>query len=173
MAPCWADGAPPRVVDTLRLDLFDPEEARRPPMAMKDYSDEFKADAVALYESTPGAACKSIAADLGVNRAPLREWMLRDRERRGLTAAVVRQGIQPRERCRLLIRTSGSGNWRPGWPSSRRVSASSPSSGTSCTGRRSVPAGGPSRWRGRVQRVVPGGRYAPLSCQALGSYTNV
>ncbi len=24
-------------------------------MAMKDYSDEFKADAVALYESTPGA----------------------------------------------------------------------------------------------------------------------
>ncbi|MEU9057281.1 TetR/AcrR family transcriptional regulator [Streptomyces sp. NPDC048384] len=27
-------------------------------MAMKDYSDEFKADAVALDESTPGAACK-------------------------------------------------------------------------------------------------------------------
>ncbi len=24
-------------------------------MAMKDYSDEFRADAVALYESTPGA----------------------------------------------------------------------------------------------------------------------
>jgi len=36
------------VVDTLILDLLDPEEARRPPMAMKDYSDEFKADAVAL-----------------------------------------------------------------------------------------------------------------------------
>ncbi|MFF3934405.1 transposase [Streptomyces hirsutus] len=31
-------------------------------MAMKDYSDEFKADAVALYESTPGATYKSIAA---------------------------------------------------------------------------------------------------------------
>ncbi|MFJ4517502.1 hypothetical protein [Streptomyces sp. NPDC088816] len=39
-------------MDTLILDLLDPEEARRPPMAMKDYSDEFKADAVALYEST-------------------------------------------------------------------------------------------------------------------------
>ena len=51
-------------------------------MAMKDYSDEFKADAVALYESTPGAIYKSIAADLGVNRATLREWVLRDRERR-------------------------------------------------------------------------------------------
>lgn len=59
------------MVDTLILDLLDPEEARRPPMAMKDYSDEFKADAVALYESTPGAIYKSIAADLGVNRATL------------------------------------------------------------------------------------------------------
>lgn len=56
-------------------------------MAMKDYSDEFKADAVALYESTPGATYKSIAADLGINRATLREWVLRDRERRGAAAA--------------------------------------------------------------------------------------
>ncbi|MFG2632359.1 IS3 family transposase [Streptomyces sp. NPDC048473] len=55
-------------------------------MAMKDYSDEFKADAVALYESTPGATYKSIAADLGINRATLREWVLRERERRGVTA---------------------------------------------------------------------------------------
>ncbi|AXE28108.1 IS3 family transposase (plasmid) [Streptomyces globosus] len=55
-------------------------------MAMKDYSDEFKADAVALYESTPGATYKSIAADLGINRATLREWVLRDRERRGAAA---------------------------------------------------------------------------------------
>ncbi|MFJ4807008.1 transposase, partial [Streptomyces murinus] len=66
------------VVVTLILDLFDPEEARRPPMAMKDYSDEFKADAVALYESVPGAACRGIAGDLGVNRAVLREWVLRE-----------------------------------------------------------------------------------------------
>ncbi|MGW5233448.1 transposase, partial [Streptomyces nodosus] len=41
-------------------------------MAMKDYSDEFRADAVALYESTPGATYKSIAADLGINRITLR-----------------------------------------------------------------------------------------------------
>lgn len=66
-------------------------------MAMKDCSDEFKADAVALYESTPGAICKSIAADLGVNRATLREWVLRDRERRGITAAVAKPGAQSRE----------------------------------------------------------------------------
>ncbi|WSA74982.1 IS3 family transposase [Streptomyces sp. NBC_01799] len=64
-------------------------------MAMKDYSDEFKADAVALYESTPGATYKSIAADLGVNRATLREWVLRDRERRGVTAAAARPAARP------------------------------------------------------------------------------
>lgn len=61
-------------------------------MAMKDYSDEFKADAVALYESTPGATYKSIAADLGVNRATLREWVLRDRERRGDEAGPPASG---------------------------------------------------------------------------------
>ncbi|WP_093780651.1 IS3 family transposase [Streptomyces sp. yr375] len=61
-------------------------------MAMKDYSDEFKADAVALYGSTPGATYKSIAADLGINRATLREWVLRDRERRGVAPATARAG---------------------------------------------------------------------------------
>ncbi|MER8199841.1 transposase [Streptomyces microflavus] len=64
-------------------------------MALKDYSDEFKADAVALYESTPGATYKSIAADLGINRATLREWVLRDRERRGVTAAPARPASPP------------------------------------------------------------------------------
>ncbi|WP_327425531.1 transposase (plasmid) [Streptomyces sp. NBC_01527] len=54
-------------MDTLILNLLDPEEARTPPMAMKDYSDEFKADAVALYESTPGATYKGIA--VGVRSA--------------------------------------------------------------------------------------------------------
>src|SRR5690349_2882652 len=61
-------------------------------MAMKDYSDEFKADAVALYESTPGATYKDIAADLGINRATLREWVLRDRGRRGVTATDPSSG---------------------------------------------------------------------------------
>ena len=83
------------MVDTLILDLLDPEEARRPPMAMKDYSDEFKADAVALYESTLGATYKSIAADLGINRATLREWVLRDRGRRGVAAAAPSVGGTP------------------------------------------------------------------------------
>jgi transposase-like protein len=83
------------VVDTLILDLLDPEEARRPPRAMKDYSDEFKTDAVALYESTPQATYKSIAAELGINRATLREWVLRDRERRDVTAGPAPTGHTP------------------------------------------------------------------------------
>lgn len=46
-------------------------------MAMKDYSEEFRADAVALYESTPGATYKGIAADLGVSRVRYaRGWWL-------------------------------------------------------------------------------------------------
>lgn len=68
-------------------------------MAMKDYSDEFKADAVALYESTPGATYKSIAADLGINRATLREWVLRDRERRGVAAPVPSAAGTPTDRA--------------------------------------------------------------------------
>ncbi|MFE9890496.1 transposase [Streptomyces scopuliridis] len=43
---------------------------------------------MALYESTPGATYKTMAADLGVNRATLREWVLRDRERRGVAAVA-------------------------------------------------------------------------------------
>ncbi len=60
-------------------------------MAMKDHSDEFEADAVALYGSTPGATYKDIAADLGINRATLREWVLRDRDRRGIVPADARR----------------------------------------------------------------------------------
>ncbi|MEV5937037.1 transposase [Streptomyces sp. NPDC052079] len=59
---------------------------------MKDYSDEFRADAVALYESAPGATYKSIAADLGINRATRRQWVLRDRERRGIAPAAPPAG---------------------------------------------------------------------------------
>lgn len=59
-------------------------------MAMKDYSDEFKADAVALFESTPGATYKRIATDLGINRNTLRNWVLRDRERRSAGPDAVR-----------------------------------------------------------------------------------
>jgi transposase len=44
-------------------------------MARKHYSDEFRRQAVDLYESTPGATVRSIADDLGIVRGTLRVWL--------------------------------------------------------------------------------------------------
>ncbi|GAA2705678.1 transposase [Streptomyces violaceolatus] len=44
-------------------------------MVMKHYPAEFKADAVALYQSRPGATIRSVAADLGINPETLRNWV--------------------------------------------------------------------------------------------------
>lgn len=49
----------------------------------KRYPPEFKAEAVALYRSRPGATIASIADDLGVNRETPRGWVRLDDERRG------------------------------------------------------------------------------------------
>ena len=44
-------------------------------MARMNYSDEFRRQAVDLYESTPDATLKGIAADLGVSRGTLADWV--------------------------------------------------------------------------------------------------
>lgn len=44
-------------------------------MAMKSYSAEFKADAVALYLSDPARTIASVARDLGISRETLRLWV--------------------------------------------------------------------------------------------------
>ena len=44
-------------------------------MPSKTYSEEFKRDAVALYESSPEASIQTIATDLGVNRNTLQNWL--------------------------------------------------------------------------------------------------
>jgi transposase len=44
-------------------------------MARKNYSEDFRRQAVQLYESTPGATFKGIAADLGVSRGALAGWV--------------------------------------------------------------------------------------------------
>jgi transposase len=44
-------------------------------MARKSYSDEFRRQAVDLYESTPGATLRGIAADLGIVRGTLSQWV--------------------------------------------------------------------------------------------------
>lgn len=44
-------------------------------MARKNCTDEFRQRAVDLYESTPDATLKAIAADLGISRGALKEWV--------------------------------------------------------------------------------------------------
>src|ERR1041384_5535569 len=44
-------------------------------MSRKNYSEEFRRQAVELYESTPGATLRGIAADLGVVRGTLTGWI--------------------------------------------------------------------------------------------------
>ena len=44
-------------------------------MARKSYSEEFRRQAVDLYESTPGATLRGIAEDLGIVRGTLSEWV--------------------------------------------------------------------------------------------------
>ena len=44
-------------------------------MARKNYSEEFRRQAVDLYESTPGATVRDIAEDLGIVRGTLRHWL--------------------------------------------------------------------------------------------------
>lgn len=44
-------------------------------MARKNYSVEFRRQAVDLYESSPGATVRGIAEDLGIVRGTLRQWL--------------------------------------------------------------------------------------------------
>ncbi|WP_410493594.1 transposase [Corynebacterium tuberculostearicum] len=51
--------------------------------AENTYSDEFKADAVRLYETTEGASHSSILEDLGITRGTLKTWIHKARRDRG------------------------------------------------------------------------------------------
>jgi len=68
-------------------------------MVNRHYPARFKADAVALYRSRPGAAIAQVADDLGVNRETLRSWVRADDQQRGATggttAAAARPGQAP------------------------------------------------------------------------------
>ncbi|MBC2644671.1 MULTISPECIES: IS3 family transposase [unclassified Rhodococcus (in: high G+C Gram-positive bacteria)] len=59
-------------------------------MAMKAYSAEFKADAIALYLSDPSHTFEGIGNDLGVSRETLRNWVRSERKRTGTSTAELR-----------------------------------------------------------------------------------
>lgn len=44
-------------------------------MPKKKYSDEFKADAVELYETHPDMSYSQVATDLGVSRGAIKSWV--------------------------------------------------------------------------------------------------
>jgi hypothetical protein len=89
------------VVVTLILDALDPEGSRRPPMAMKDYSDEFEADAVALY----GATARGDVQDPDKRIRPL-EVRVAELEASGRKLATERNIL--REAARYF---AGETNW--------------------------------------------------------------
>ena len=62
------------ILDTLYPALSGESEMIQD-MARKSYSEEFRRQAVDLYESTPGATLRGIAADLGIVRGTLSEWV--------------------------------------------------------------------------------------------------
>jgi transposase len=62
-------------LDTLESSIAAGGSEKIPPMARKNYSDEFRRQAVDLYESTPGATLRGIAEDLGISRGTLADWV--------------------------------------------------------------------------------------------------
>ena len=76
-------------------------------MARKNYPDEFKWDAVALYRDTEGATIAQIAAELGISEATLTAWCkaqgvpIRHRKPAGVTATAPGAEIPEQELARL------------------------------------------------------------------------
>lgn len=68
-------GLPPESWTRERLDPIWSGRSESAVMVRKFYPEEFKADAVELYSSTPGATIKKIVADLGVHEGTLSAWL--------------------------------------------------------------------------------------------------
>ena len=64
-------------------------------MARKNYTDEFRRQAVDLYRSTPGATLRGIAADLGISRHTLNDWVRAQTATAGTAAATAGGASHP------------------------------------------------------------------------------
>ena len=76
-------------------------------MACRNYTEEFRRQAVDLYRSSPGATLRGIAADLGISRRALQVWVHGlvpelDPGRQALVRALVPARCQARFRGFLL-----------------------------------------------------------------------
>ena len=81
-------------------------------MARKNYPDEFKRDAVALYRDTEGATITVIAAELGVSEATLSAWCkaagVPIRHRRSASAAAASPGSETAEQELARLRAENT-----------------------------------------------------------------
>ncbi len=78
-------------------------------MARKNYTDEFRRQAVELYRSTPGATLRGIAADLGISRHTLNDWV---RALDPATASAATDGAPTTAGSSRPGRASGPGRGR-------------------------------------------------------------
>ena len=65
-------------------------------MARKNYTDEFRRQAVDLYRATPGATLRGIAADLGISRHTLNDWVRAQTATAGTAGADATSGAVSR-----------------------------------------------------------------------------
>lgn len=78
-------------------------------MSRKNYSDEFRGQAVDLYESTPGATVPGIAADLRVERGTLRHWLDLHGTSKKTAADGTRSPLRPQELPEPSTSSGGEG----------------------------------------------------------------
>src|SRR5512144_1031059 len=92
-------------------------------MARKNHSDEFRRQAVDLYESTPGATVRGIAEDPGDERGALRHWLglYGTGTKTAADGTLTRSPVKPQQpagesanRGRRRRLSSGSPGSRPG-----------------------------------------------------------
>ncbi|MFF1569830.1 transposase [Streptomyces sp. NPDC058293] len=71
----WLGGLYSEWWDSVDCFYWRPAVSRRSTQWGRKYSPGFRADAVALYHSSPGGTYASVAKDLGVNHETLRTWV--------------------------------------------------------------------------------------------------
>ena len=106
-------------------------------MVRKNYPDEFKRDAVALYRDTEGATITAIADEIGVSGATLSAWCKAAGCRFGTATPPV---VPYRYRARKLLTRSWPG-YVPKWGSSVRTRPGCPPSATFCGRRPNISPG--------------------------------
>ena len=71
-------------------------------MPSKTYDEQFKCDAVAVYENSDGASLQKIANDLGINRVTLKNWITKYGTSAQPTQSSTGSAVSEAQRIRAL-----------------------------------------------------------------------